>query len=57
MNDYERWDFWNREIENIDKSKVFERFYHKISQQKDLEPEINKLINENFWKLVEDGKS
>jgi hypothetical protein len=56
MNDYERWDFWNRETENIEKSKILERFYHKISQQKDLDPEINKLVNENFWKLVEDVK-
>jgi hypothetical protein len=56
MNDYERWDFWNRETKNNDTSVVLERFYHKISQQKDLDPEINKLVNENFWKLVEDVK-
>jgi hypothetical protein len=56
VNDYERWDFWNRETEN-DKSEVLERFYHKISQQKDLDPKINKLVNDNFWKLVEeDGR-
>ena len=49
VNDYERWDFWNRETEN-DKSEVLERFYQKISQQKDLEPEF-KLVNDNFFKL------
>lgn len=54
MNDYERWDFWNRETENMDKSEVLERFYHKISKQKDLNPEFAKLINDNFFKLVED---
>ncbi len=55
VNDYERWDFWNRETEN-DKSKVLERFYHKLSEQKDLEPEITKLINDNFFKLVEEDE-
>jgi hypothetical protein len=55
VNDYERWDFWNRETEN-DKSKVLERFYHKVSEQKDLEPEITKLINDNFFKLVEEDE-
>jgi hypothetical protein len=54
MNDYERWDFWNRETENMDKSEVLERFYHKISKQKDLDTEFNKLVNDNFFKLVED---
>jgi len=55
VNDYERWDFWNRETEN-DKSVVLQRFYHKISQQKDLEPEFNKLVNDNFFKLVEEDE-
>lgn len=55
VNDYERWDFWNRETEN-DKSKVLERFYHKVSEQKDLEPEITKLVNDNFFKLVEEDE-
>lgn len=55
VNDYERWDFWNRETEN-DKSEVLERFYQKISQQKDLEPEITKLVNDNFFKLVEEDE-
>ena len=55
VNDYERWDFWNRETEN-DKSVVLERFYHKISQQKDLETEFNKLVNDNFFKLVEEDE-
>ena len=55
VNDYERWDFWNRGTEN-DKSKVLERFYHKVSEQKDLEPEITKLVNDNFFKLVEEDE-
>ena len=55
VNDYERWDFWNRETEN-DKSEVLERFYQKISKQKDLEPEFNKLVNDNFFKLVEEDE-
>ena len=55
VNDYERWDFWNRETEN-DKSVVLQRFYHKISQQKGLEPEFNKLVNDNFFKLVEEDE-
>ena len=55
VNDYERWDFWNRETEN-DKSEVLERFYHKLSDQKDLEPEITKLVNDNFFKLVEEDE-
>lgn len=54
VNDYERWDFWNRETES-DKSKVLERFYHKLSDQKDLEPEITKLVNDNFFKLIEES--
>jgi len=56
VNDYERWDFWNRETEDENKVNILKRFSHKISQQTDLDPEYNKLVNDNFWKLVEDGK-
>ena len=54
VNDYERWDFWNRETDT--KEMIIERFYHKLSDQKDLEPEITKLVNDNFFKLVEEDE-
>ncbi len=53
-NDYERWDFWNRETEN--KETILKKFQKKISNQKNIETEITKLVNENFWELVEDNK-
>jgi hypothetical protein len=31
MNDYERWDFWNRETENIEKSKIAQTYKEHLA--------------------------
>jgi len=35
-----------------EEAEILEDFYAKISQQEDLSPEIQELINENFWDLI-----
>lgn len=35
-----------------EKIKIVHNFVKKISEQQDLPPEIQKIINENFWKLL-----
>jgi len=41
---------------DAEKERILREFSEKISQQEDLDPRFAKIIDENFWELVDNGK-
>lgn len=36
-----------------EEEKILEQFYEKIADQKDLDPEIQRLVDKHFWELID----
>jgi hypothetical protein len=47
--------FWQEEELEVARRKgeeIYNKFHKEINDQKDLNPEIGRLVNGNFWDLI-----